>query len=146
MPRTKTINRSRSVLTDPGAERKNFFKLKPRVAVLTAHQHPNREVLNTDYFTNRESSDTMSIYNTLLSVQFFSLRDYRTEYIYNKRIDFLYLLYYFVVLDCSNITQEMKYKHNGNLHTDNKLSVDNPPQIDAGWSISINLLFRKQCR
>ncbi|KAB5573980.1 hypothetical protein DKX38_001174 [Salix brachista] len=28
---------------------------KPRVAVLTAHQHPNREVLNKDYFTNREA-------------------------------------------------------------------------------------------
>ncbi|KAB5524892.1 hypothetical protein DKX38_022641 [Salix brachista] len=87
MPRTKKINRSRFVLTDPeGAESldrrchsktrdspRNPKKLqaepkskKPRVAVLTAHQHPNREVLNTDYFTNRESSDTMSNYNTLL--------------------------------------------------------------------------------
>ena len=84
----------------------------------------------------------LSNYNTLLSVQLsFPLRDYRTEYIYNKIIDFLYLLYYFVVLDCSNITQEMKYKHNGNLHTDNKLSVDtNSSQLTEVFAEPLILL------
>ncbi|KAB5527857.1 hypothetical protein DKX38_021704 [Salix brachista] len=69
MPRTKKINRSRSVLTDPeGAESldsrchsktrdspRNPKKLqaepkskKPRFAVLTAHQHPNREVIDIE--------------------------------------------------------------------------------------------------